>query len=392
MSFQPQFLERRLARRQIFGLAAGGAALALVACGDDDDDSPAPATGAQATDTPPPAATAAATDTPAPAGETPTNGAQGSVIIGDVLEHSLDPDGWTGDFGFVTFRLHTAWVTGEPAYFIRCDASDETFAEEQGLVYVPIMENALDAGAGYASIYLFDATLEEQLPVLSSAPHMDDYSPAYRVFRVQGDAGVPLDSEEAILNAADSGDVELVETRIVVNYPVVKWPGGEMPSDSVREAYLGDGQLLEPVDVEGETVKFKLHACYPASRYIVTDVSMAPMAPMMNIAPSPGTEPLTEAGATAKILVFGNGVEGSGPMGFQKSITDTSPGDPRWSAFWDHYTFVWDEAAEPSVLTSEAAVLAKEEAAELERFNGTPDTHPTVFVVNCPVPVMAPVS
>lgn len=388
MSLQLQFTERRLARRQLFGLAAGGAALALVACGDDDDP-PAP-TSVPAANTPPPAATA--TETAAPAAESPTTGAQGSVIIGDVLEHSLDAEGWTGDFGFVTFRLHSAWVGGEPAYFIRCDASDEAFAEEEGLVHVPLMGNALDAGSGYSSIFLFEDAAAGQLPVLSSAPHMDDYSPAYRVFRVQGDAGAPLDSEQAILDAADSGDVELVETQIVVNYPVVKWPGGEMPHDTVREAYLGDGQLLEPVDVEGETVKFKLHACYPASRYIVTDVSMAPMAPMMNIAPSPGTEPLTEAGATAKILVFGNGVEGSGPMGFQKSITDTSPGDSLWSAFWDHYTFIWDDAAEPSVLTSESAVLAKEEAAELERFSGTPDTHPTVFVVNCPVPVMAPIS
>lgn len=386
MSYQPQFTGRRLARRQFVGLAAGGAALALVACGDDDDDSPAPTAVATTAPTSPPPANATE-----PA-ETPSTGAQGSVIIGDVLEHSLDPQDWTGDFGFVTFRLHSAWVEGEPAYFIRCDASDEAFAEEEGLVHVPLMENALDAGAGYSSIYLFDDASAEQHPVLSSAPHMDDYSPAYRVFRVQGAPGAPLDSEQAILDSADSGDIELVETRIVVNYPVVKWPGGEMPHDTVREAYLGDGQLLEPVDVEGETVTFKLHACYPASRYIVTDVSMAPMAPMMNIAPSPGTEPLTEAGATAKILVFGNGVEGSGPMGFQKSITDTNPGDARWSSFWDHYTFVWDEAAEPTLLTSEAAVIRNEDAGELERFNGTPDTHPTVFVVNCPVPVMAPVS
>jgi hypothetical protein len=386
MSFQPQFVGRRLARRQFFSLAAGGAALALVACGDDDDP-PAPTATAPTANTPPPASSA--TDTP----ENSTTGAQGSVIIGDVLEHSLDPDGWTGDFGFVTFRLHSAWVAGEPAYFIRCDASDAAFAEDEGLVHVPLMENALDAGAGYSSIYLFDDAPAGQLPVLSSAPHMDDYSPAYRVFRVRGATGAnPLDSEEAIIEAADGGDVELIETRTVVNYPVVKWPGGEMPHDTVREGYLGDGQLLEPVDVDGETVKFKLHACYPASRYIVTDVSMAPMAPMMNIAPSPGTEPLTDAGATAKILVFGNGVEGSGPMGFQKSVTDTNPGDARWSSFWDHYTFVWDDAATPEVLKSEGAIIRREDAGELERFNGTPDTHPTVSVVNCPVPVMAPVS
>ncbi len=129
---------------------------------------------------------------------------------------------------------------------------------------------------------------------------------------------------------------------------MVKWPGGELPHDEAREVYLGGGQLLAPVDVAGEKVTFKLHTCYPASRYIVTDVSMPEMAEGMKIAPAPGAGGLTDAGATAKILVFGNGLEGSGPMGFQKSVTDTNVGDEKWSPYWDHFTFVWKDGATPS--------------------------------------------
>lgn len=71
---------------------------------------------------------------------------------------------------------------------------------------------------------------------------------------------------------------------------------------------------------------------------------LSPMAGGMKIAPAGGAGPLTEAGATARILVFGNGVKGSGPVGFQKSVTDTNGGDPAWSPFWD---FLWQNEATP---------------------------------------------
>lgn len=53
---------------------------------------------------------------------------------------------------------------------------------------------------------------------------------------------------------------------------------------------------------------------------IVTDTSAAPMAPMMSVAASPPTQALTEIRATDKIWVFGNGLKGSGVMGFQPAI------------------------------------------------------------------------
>jgi hypothetical protein len=182
------------------------------------------------------------------------------------------------------------------------------------------------------------------------------------------------------------------QTNIVVNYPVVKWPGGEMPVDGVKEAYLGGGQLIEPVDVVGAKVTFKLHSCYPNTRYIITDVTMPPMAEGMKIAAAPGADPLTAAGATAKILVFGNGVKGSGPMGFQKSVTDTKVGEAAWSPYWDHYTFTWSNERDAAVLKSQSDLTSKEQVGTLKRFNGTPDTNGQLFMVNCPVPVEADVA
>ena len=368
---RPLIPTTHLTRRRFLALTGGsliGGAL-LAACGDDDSDESAQPSGAGA--------------------EEPLIG---RVVVGDVLDHALRSDRWPGQFGFVTFKLHAGSVDDQPAYFIRTDASDQAFASAEKLVFVPKLSSAITRGQGLSTIYLFSGGTPDQTPVLSSAPHMADYSSAFRVHRVSF-SGQPrrLGSVAAIQAAERDGTVRVEQTNIVVNYPVVKWPGGEMPVDGVKDAYLGGGQLIEPVDVAGEKVTFKLHSCYPNTRYIITDVTMPPMAEGMKIAAAPGAEPLTAAGATAKILVFGNGVKGSGPMGFQKSITDTKVGEAAWSPYWDHYTFTWASERDAEVLKSQADLLAKEEPGALKRFNGTPDTNGQLFMVNCPVPVEAEV-
>lgn len=375
-------LSRRLGRRRFLVLVAGtaGAAAVAAACGSDDDPETTP--------------TMSGFTTPA-ASPSPASGSipKGTVMVGDVVDHALSSEEWAGDFGFVAFRLHTGVVDGEPAYFIRTDASDQDFADSEKLVYVPKMAAALQASSGLSDIFLFENGAAGQASVLSTAPHMEDYSPAFRVHRVTL-IGTPVvySSVQALREAEAAGSIVVARTDVVVNFPVVKWPGGELPNDQIRETYLGDGQLLEPVDVAGGTVTFKLHSCYPNLRYIVTDVSLPPMADGMKIAPAPTAGGLTEAGATAKILVFGNGVEGSGPMGFQKSVTDTVLGDAAWSPYWDHYTFTWQSGVTPDTLKSQAAILEHEELGDLTRFAGTPDTNGTLFMVNCPAPVIAPLT
>lgn len=64
--------------------------------------------------------------------------------------------------------------------------------------------------------------------------------------------------------------------------------------------------------------------------------------------------------------------------------------DPAWSPFWNHFTLRWTEEATPRVLTSAAEIREALEAGEVEEFNGTPNTHPDGFVINCPAPILAP--
>lgn len=313
-------------------------------------------------------------------------------LIGDVVDFALSSNKWKGRFGFVTLEIHGAYFEGEKAYFIRSEASDKDYARTNGLIFSPRISGALDGEdlvgeKAYADFY----DIEGQWPVLSTIPGKSDYTPAWRIYRVlkRRDTGT-IKSVSALKGAENKGDLSVRPVDIIVNFPIVKWPGGEMSRDTKLEEYLGEGQLIEPVNTEKMQVTFKLHECFPSERYIVTDASLEGPSKMMNVVYSPKAQLLREVDAAAKILVFANGIKGTGPMGFQPSIVDNSPGHRNWSGFWDHYAFTWKEASSPRLIFNHSELLITESKGLLQRFNGSPMTHPVGFVVNCPVPVRAP--
>jgi hypothetical protein len=313
------------------------------------------------------------------------------VLVKDVVEFELHgPYKWNG--GSVTMRLHEGRLDGDPIYFVRTDASDEAFAKEVGLVFVPVLRLASQKKGGAGRIFLFgDDAAAGQLPVLSTGPGKDDFTPLYRVNHVtfSGNPTV-LDSARAVDDAVANGSIKVDETDVIVNYPAVKWPRGELPVDTKVEKPLEGGPLLAAPDLGSMVVTFKLHQCFPDSRYIVTDTSAVPMAPMMNIQGWPGTEGLAEVGAASTITVFGNGLNGPGAMGFQPGIFREMAGQPSWSPLWNHFTAVWKEESNAVLLKSQAELDARVAAGEIEIFKGTPDTGGQGFVVNCPSPVVAP--
>ncbi len=397
--------DTRVTRRRVLQLGAGMAAtLLLAACGDDDDDDddtggsgsaqPTATTAAVATPT---TQTSASTTTMEPASSPMADSASpmagdgmGDILVGDVLDYSLEADGWDGPFGWVELKLHKGYFDGEDVWYIRTDASDQMFASEAGLVYVPLLANALQAEGSYAKYYSIGGDGMEHSAVITTVPTRDDFTSAFRVYNVTttGDA-MALTSEAAIIEAETAGTVEIEETDIIVNYPLVAWPGGSLPVDPELLEPLGAGPLVQEIDATGGTVRFKLHQCFPGSRYIVTDTSAVPMAPMMGIVGSAPTQLLKDAGATAPITIFLNGLSGPGVMGFQPAVFNTSAGDPAWSPFWDHYAVEWVDPAAAVVVRSQAELDELVDAGDLIRYNGLPDTHPNGFVVNCPSPILA---
>lgn len=370
-------------RRFLQGAAFAGTAAALAAC------SPA----GSGTSAPGASVSASAVASPAPSvtSPNPTPDSAATVLAKDVVEFELrGPYAWNG--GSVTMRLHEGRLDGKPIYFVRTDASGEAFAKEFGLVFVPVLRLAIEKEGGAGRIFLFgDDAAAGQVPIVSTGPGRDDFTPLYRVNRVTF-AGSPtiLDSAAAVDAAAADGSIDVEETDIVVNYPAVRWPGGELPVDTVVEKPLEGGPLLAAPDLDAMVVTFKLHQCFPESRYIVTDTSAVPMAPMMNIQGSPGTTGLAEAGAASTITVFGNGLNGPGAMGFQPGIFREKAGLPSWSPLWDHLTAVWKDESKAVLLESQAELDERVAAGEIEIFKGTLDTGGQGFLVNCPSPIVAP--
>jgi hypothetical protein len=346
----------------LLGMAAPGL---LAACGSDDDDEPAAAAG----------------------GSGQTSEPEGSPIVGDVIDFALSSDDWEGAFGFVTMRLHPAFVDDKDAYFIRTDTSDRNLAGSESLVWAPKLEALTDSEVS-GEMFWFE---DDHPAVLSAEPGRSDYTPTWRVSRVEW-TGAPnhLRSVTAVRDAEKKGAVKVRPTRAILNAAVVKWSSGELPIDTDLKEYLGGGQLIEKPDTEGLQATFKLHECFPQARYIVVDTSMEPMAVGMNIAASPALAGSSKAGGTGRTNVFMNGLKGPGPMGFQPSVFDSLAGAEEWSPYWDHMTYAWKKNKSPRVLTSEDDVHAARDGGELDEFPGTPDTKGEIFTVNCPVPVTAP--
>jgi len=384
---------KRYSRRQFLRVASIGTAATILAACDSSGSAPAP------TATPPPPTATPVPPTPEP--ETAASAiepvseeeaaAAAEVMVGDVVDYALTSDEWPGAFGFVTFKMHEAFFDGDMAYYIRTDTNDADLAEQMQLVHVPLLNALLPRDDATSICYFFEDGTDDQRPVLAAIPGLDSFSPAMNIHMVtfNGEATL-LDSEESIKAAEEDGDITIEPMNWIINSPLVQWPGDALSVDEAKEEYLGTGQLISEPDTENLEVTFKLHQCYPGSRYIVTDTSAAPMAPMMNISAAPPTQNIAEAKAVDKIWVFGNGFAGSGVMGFQPAIFGNRATDPAWSPFWDHFTLVWSDESAARVLTSKADVEVAIEAGEVELFNGTPDSHPNGFVVNCPVPVVAP--
>jgi hypothetical protein len=136
----------------------------------------------------------------------------------------------------IELPLVSGWFDGQPVHYVTTDVSDAGMARAMGVNFVPRLADALPPGPaqpGHAGAVerIYAITNFEQGNVLPSAPvptgpaNTDHaYSPLWVLVQVTWQPGSTpqlLRSEEALLQAADEGQVKLVPTRVVVNCPVV---------------------------------------------------------------------------------------------------------------------------------------------------------------------------
>lgn len=129
--------------------------------------------------------------------------------------------------------LSRAWVDGQIVEYITTDISDPDMARMIGSNYVPRLAAAVRSQTGQSLVErVYKFPNEEQISIFQSAPNPvgidnqdKNYSPLWQVVQVRwkkSSVVQELKSEEALLAAQERNEVELENTSIVVNCPVIR--------------------------------------------------------------------------------------------------------------------------------------------------------------------------
>jgi hypothetical protein len=301
----------------------------------------------------------------------------------------------------IDIPLQKGYENGNEIYFIATDASDEqtaTYATNLTgfkVNYAPALAQTPDSAR--AEAYAFtngvagDGPSGFQLAVISGKPGDEEYSPLQVVNEVTWNDNATareLKSVQEITTAEQNGELTINNTNIVVNHPAIQWQNGSL---MVREdaanitddtPYMG-GQVLR-VDIENMIVTMVAHRGWgPDGKtiyYIVTDATPGMPANMMGVPHVPADEQLVGTAAAPSLFQFMNGINGSGPMGFQAGIGDSVPGDQSYSPMWFISFIEWSDPSQARVLETVSDVAAMQQAGLITVTPAMNGTH----VVNCP--------
>ena len=94
----------------------------------------------------------------------------------------------------------------------------------------------------------------------------------------------------------------------------------------------------------------------------------------MNYAPALAQSPNA---SIANIYEFKNGINGTGPQGFQPNVADSQPGNENYSPLWRINLVEWKQGVTPRELRSQSEIASAQRDGELT-------IKPTNIIVNCP--------
>ena len=248
----------------------------------------------------------------------------------------------------IDIPLLKGYEKGNEIYFIATDVSDEQIAASAtnltgfNVNYAPALAQTPDSAKSQA--YAFTNGIEGdgpfgfQLPVTVGKPGDEGYSPLWQLNFVSWNDNATareLKSEEEITAAEQSGELSVNQTNIIANHPAIQWQNGSLmlreDANNINDdtPYMG-GQVLN-IDTENMVVTMVAHRGWgPDGKtiyYIVTDATPEMPANMMGVPHVPADGQLVGTPAAPNLFQFMNGINGSGPMGFQAGIGDNAPGD-----------------------------------------------------------------
>jgi hypothetical protein len=301
----------------------------------------------------------------------------------------------------IDIPLLKGYENGNEIYFIATDVSDEmTAAFATNLTgfkvnYAPALAQTPDSARAQA--YAFtngvagDGPFGFQIPIVNAKPGDEGYSPLWQVNEVTWNDNVTareLKSVQEITTAKQNGELSINSTDIVVNHPAIQWQNGSLmvreDANSINDdtPYIG-GQVLN-IDTENMVVTMVAHRGWgPDGKtiyYIVTDATPEMPANMMGVSHAPTNEQLVGTPVAPGLFQFTNGINGSGPMGFQAGIGENAPGDQNYSPMWFISFIEWNDHSQARVLETVNDVAAMQQEGLITVTPAMGGMH----VVNCP--------
>lgn len=301
----------------------------------------------------------------------------------------------------IDIPLLKGYENGNEIYFIATDVSDEkTAADATNMTgfevnFAPLLAQTPESARAQA--YAFTNGIEGdgpfgfQVPVVNAKPGDEEYSPLWQINLVTwNDDATPreLTSIEEVTTAQQGGELSVNQTDIIANHPAIQWQNGSLmireDASSINDdtPYVG-GQVLN-IDTENMVVTMVAHRGWGPDGstiyYIVTDATPDMPANMMGVSYVPANEQLVGTPAAPGLFQFMNGINGSGPMGFQAGIGESAPGDENYSPMWFISFIEWNDPSQARILETVSDVSAMQQAGLVTITPAMDGRH----VVNCP--------
>jgi hypothetical protein len=301
----------------------------------------------------------------------------------------------------IDIPLIKGYENGNEIYVIATDASDEnTAAGATNLTgfevnYAPVLAQTPESARAQA--YAFtngiagDGPFGFQVPVVNAKPGDEEYSPLWQINLVSWNDNVTareLRSVNEITTAEQNGELSINKTDIIGNHPAIQWQNGSLmlreDANNINDdtPYMG-GQVLD-IDTENMIVTMVAHRGWgPDGKtiyYIVTDATPDMPANMMGVTHVPLEEQLIGTPVAPGLFQFTNGINGSGPMGFQAGIGESAPGDQNYSPMWFISFIEWNDPSQARVLETVNDIAAMQQTGLITVTPAMGGMH----VVNCP--------
>jgi hypothetical protein len=300
----------------------------------------------------------------------------------------------------IDIPLLKGYENGNEIYFIATDVSDKNTASlltnKTGfkVTLAPILSQTPESAKG--QVYVFtngingNGSLGFQNEVMNAKPGDKNYSPLFQVNLVRWNDNANVSEIRSVgqLNQSlQNNELSINKTDIVVNHPAIKWSNGSL---MIREdnknindetPYMG-GQVLD-IDTEKMIVTMVAHRGWGPDGstiyYIVTDAAPKMPADMMGVPFVEADSQLVGKGAV-DLFQFTNGINGSGPMGFQAGIGAANPTDENYSPMWFIQFIEWKDPSQAKVLQTLSDIASMQSSGAIEITPAMDGKH----VVNCP--------